>query len=228
MIDRVDEFIFLDDVDVIQRDWKTRNRIRKERTAAETKWLSVPIAKDCHRGTPIAEARIGGDGTWRRRHVDAVTAVYSGAPHFGDALDLLRRGLDREALTLADLNVGMVGDTCEYLGIETPLRRASQTPTQGAKTLKLLALCQTRQAEAYLANNGSSGYLEAERFEEAGISVRFQDYEHPHYEQVCDALRLPYLSHLSVLDLIANHGHESLSLLRQGRPDCATGVIEGP
>ncbi len=76
MIDRVDEFVFLDDVDLIMREWKTRNRIRKERTGGEAKWLTVPIARECRRGTPIAGARLGGDPAWRSRHLDAFREVY--------------------------------------------------------------------------------------------------------------------------------------------------------
>ena len=79
MIDRVDEFVFLDDVDLIMREWKTRNRIRKERASVETKWLTVPIARGSRRATTIWAARIGGDGTWRARHLDALRAVYARA-----------------------------------------------------------------------------------------------------------------------------------------------------
>lgn len=222
MIDRVDEFIFLDDVDVIQRDWKTRNRIRKERTSAETKWLSVPIAHECRRLTPIAEARIGGDGTWQKRHLDAFAMVYAETPFFGEAKALFEECLAVEAATLGDLNVHMVRRTCAHLGITTSTQRASETPTEGCKTDKLAALSEIAGATTYLANNGSAGYLEPERFTSSGIAVTFQDYEHPTYAQSSGKQSLPFLSHLSIFDLIANHGPNSLMILRQGRPTFAT------
>ena len=58
MIDRVDEFTFLDDVDFIKREWKNRNRIRRDRTSSETKWLSVPIERASQRGTHISDAQL--------------------------------------------------------------------------------------------------------------------------------------------------------------------------
>jgi hypothetical protein len=222
MIDRVDEFVFLDDVDVIQRDWKTRNKIRKERTGQDTKWLSVPIAHECRRLTPISEALIGGDGTWRKRHIDAFTMVYREAPYFLEAKNLLQGGLAREASTLADLNIGLIKDVCEYMGIETPTQRASNLPSAGKKTSKLLALCDQVKASAYLANNGSACYLEESLFQAAGIQLTYQDYEHPSYSQFSAEQGLSFLSHLTVLDLIANQGPHSLDILRQGRPACAT------
>ena len=221
MLDRVDEFIFLDDVDVIQRDWKTRNRIRKQRDGDQTKWLSVPLEHASRRLTPIDEARLGGDGSWRRRHLDALAEVYARAPFGEHAAQLLEVGLARPATTLADLNIGLVEDLCSYLGIDTPTRRASALGATGRKTDKLVALCELAGADAYLANNGSAGYLESARFEARGMRVAYQDYGHPTYAQTSAGARLPFLSHLSVLDLIANHGPDSLAILREGRPTCA-------
>ena len=43
LIEIVDEFIFLDDVQFIKREWKNRNKIRKDFNSSETKWLSIPI-----------------------------------------------------------------------------------------------------------------------------------------------------------------------------------------
>jgi hypothetical protein len=222
MIDRVDEFVFLDDVDVIQREWKTRNRIRKECTSSDTKWLSVPIVRECRRKTPLAEALIGGDGTWRKKHLDALRTVYHGAPCFEDAERILIEGFSRESKTIADLNITLVEGLCEYLGITTPMRRATEIPTTGHKTEKLLAICERVGADDYLANNGSSDYLDVSRFEEQGIHVQYQDYEHPTYSQFAGREELPFVSHLSILDLIANHGDESLELIRQGRPTTAS------
>lgn len=221
MIDRVDEFVFLDDVDVIMREWKTRNRIRKQRAGTETKWLTVPIERRSRRGTYLCDARIGGESTWRRKHRDALRAVYDRAPFFDDAYRLLHDGLARGVATLADLNIALVEDTCAYLGITTPLRRSSELGTTGHKTDKLVAVCLAVGADGCLANNGSAGYLERDRFTERRIEVDFQDYRHPTYRQTSGGEELPFLSHLSILDLIANHGIESLRILRSGSPKCA-------
>ena len=218
MIDRVDEFWFFDDVDFIKREWKNRNRIRKERTSSETKWLSVPIERSSQRGTALHRARIAVGEPWRKRHMDAFRHVYRDAPHFTDARDLLRRGLERPAETLADLNVGLVEDIADYLGIETRLGRTSTLGVGGRKTERLVEVCRATAATSYLANNGSATYLEPERFAAASIELAYQDYAHPTYEQRSGEQPLPFLSHLSVLDLIANAGEASLAILREGAP----------
>ena len=216
MIDRVDEFWFLDDVDFIKREWKNRNRIRKDRTGAEVKWLTVPIERASQRGTHIAAAKLASDVDWRRRHLDAFRHVYRHAPFFTDALELLEAGFARTAATLGDLNVALLIDLCRYLGIETALGCTSSLGASGHKTEKLIGVCRAVGATGYLANNGSAGYLRLECFADERIACAFQDYEHPTYEQRSQGALLPFVSHLSVLDLIANQGADSLELLRQG------------
>ena len=216
MIDRVDVFVFLDDVQFIQREWKNRNRIRGERRGQEPKWLSVPVQRECKRGTPIHETLLS-EGSWRQEHLDSFRHVYRGAPFLSDALDLLRSGLDRPHRFLGPFNEAIVREICIYLGIHRRFERSSELGCPGRKTERLVNLCQAVEARAYLANNGSAGYLDGSLFEAQGLAWEFQDYSHPSYEQWDGGESLPFLSHLSILDLIANHGPASLDILRLGR-----------
>jgi len=220
MIDRVELFVFLDDVDFIKREWKNRNKIRKDARSADTKWLSVPIEHTDQRGTWIRDARIA-DTPWRQQHMDGFRHVYRRTAHFADAFELLRSSLEGPQVTLGDLNVGSIATICEYLGITTALERSSTTGCEGKKTDKLLSLAKSVNATSYLANNGSAAYLDESRFLEAGIDCAYQDYQHPDYGQAHGGEELPFLSHLSILDLIANHGPDALEVLREGRPSHA-------
>lgn len=216
MLDRVDVFVFLDDVDFIKREWKNRNRIRKEPAASEPKWLSVPIVHADQRGTPIHRARLA-DGDWRERHLAAFRHVYAQAPFGPEAVDLFDLCLGLPADDLADLNVAGVRTIADYLGLDTETVRSSDLDVSGAKTERLVGLCRALDAGSYLANNGSAAYLEPERFCAEGIDCAYQDYVHPEYTQRWRGAELPFLSHLSVLDLVANHGPDALAILREGR-----------
>jgi len=46
-------------------------------------------------------------------------------------------------------------------------------------------------------------------YEEAEIEVKFQDYHHPLYTQLFG----DFIPYLSVIDLIFNHGRDSLAIL---------------
>ena len=40
LIDRVDTFVFYDDVDYTKQDWRTRNQVK---TANGSSWLTIPV-----------------------------------------------------------------------------------------------------------------------------------------------------------------------------------------
>jgi len=50
-------------------------------------------------------------------------------------------------------------------------------------------------------------------FEEAGISVEFQEYAHPEYAQVY----APFIAGMSAIDLLFNCGRDGIELLRKSR-----------
>ncbi len=216
MIDRVDRFVMLDDVQFIRREWKNRNRVRKDRRSIETKWLTVPLHRKSQRNTRICDAEIDEGSDWRQKHRDSLRQVYGKAPHFADVEGVLD-GVNGDGRTLGDLNAALLQGFCCYLGIETELVRSSEMHVEGRKTEKLANLCTKIGAGFYLANNGSAAYLDPRCFSSRGIEWAFQDYRHPTYLQITGGEELPFLPYLSVVDLISNHGQHSLEILRQGR-----------
>jgi hypothetical protein len=61
-----------------------------------------------------------------------------------------------------------------------------------------------------LAGSGGRDYMDLDRYERNGIEVHIQEYHHPVYEQRFGTFE-PFMS---VLDLLFNHGSESLNILR--------------
>lgn len=218
MIDRVDRFVFLDDVDFIKREWKNRNKVRKERTSADTKWLTVPIERNCQRGTPIHEARLANEQNWVQNHLNTIQQVYRGTEYYTDVYPWLEALLRQPAQTLGELNGRLITQLCARLGIQTELVRSSDLDTTGRKTERLVSVLHAVQATHYLANNGSASYLEPQHFHSAHIEWGYQNYTHPRYSQHSQDQPLPFLSHLSVVDLLMNHGPASLEIIRRGRP----------
>ena len=218
MIDRVDLFVLFDDVDFIKREWKNRNRIRKDQTSTETRWLTVPVKRSCQRGTPIHQARLANDLEWSQTHLNAIQQVYRGTTHFAELYPWLEAQLRPPAQTLGELNCRLIVALCEFLGIHTSLVRSSELTNNGRKTDRLLSVLNAVNASHYLANNGSASYLEPQCFTDANIEWRYQDYTHPIYIQRSKNKEVPFLSHLSVIDLLMNHGPQSLEIIRKGRP----------
>ena len=79
----------------------------------------------------------------------------------------------------------------------------------------MVEICRKLKCSRYLSPPGAKEYLSKDRsaFDEAGIGIVMQKYEHPRYNQG----GLPFVSHLSIVDLLLNEGAKSLEIIRSGR-----------
>jgi len=98
----------------------------------------------------------------------------------------------------------------EVLGIDTPLFVASELgefPDNPDE--RLVAITRHFNGDTYLAGSGGRQYMDLEKYSAHGIEVKFQDYQHPEYDQLFGE----FIPNMSVIDLILNHGDRSLSIL---------------
>ncbi len=219
MIDRVDTFVFLDDVQFVRREWKNRNRIRKTADGTETKWLTVPIVKQ-PRESLILNTLVSEEINWSANHLSAVKEVYRRSPGFEKHFPLLVSVLQPEpGETIADLNIRTTKQICAYLGIRTRMVRSSELHQCGKREERLRNICIDLGANAYLANNATASYVPQGYFEEMGIRMEVQEYSHPVYRQQSGKNELQFLSHLSIVDLLMNTSREETAnaILLSGR-----------
>jgi hypothetical protein len=73
-------------------------------------------------------------------------------------------------------------------------------------------MCEQLHADAYIFGELGRNYANVEAFQTAGVQVIFQEYKHPVYAQQHGE----FTSHLSVLDLLFNHGPRSREILMGG------------
>jgi hypothetical protein len=109
------------------------------------------------------------------------------------------------------LNIEAVRRLTGILGLDTPLYIASEIgafPEDPDE--RLIAITRHFGAETYLAGAGGRGYMDLNKYDKAGVQVVFQEFTHPVYDQLFGEFE-PFMS---VIDLIFNHGSESLKILR--------------
>ena len=113
---------------------------------------------------------------------------------------------------LADIDLHMLDLARTWLGVTVPIVRASSLNLRGAKTDRILSLCDAVGASTYLSGGGGSrGYLDTVRLQHAGITTIWQTFAHPHYPQRYGGLG--FVSHLGFLDLLFNCGPDSAARL---------------
>lgn len=212
MAHRADVFVMLDDVQFVRSWWTNRNRIRK-REAPNWQWVTAQVHHAPQKSL-INSIKLTYEKRWRNRIVESLRRMYGRSPYFktysDDISDTLLTDFDR----LADLNLAIIRLFLSLLGIQDRLLQSSTLPTEGTRDEKLAKICQELNADIYLANNGAKSYIEPEKFHRRDIGFVFQDYEHPTYDQG----GAPFISHLSVVDLLFWHGPAAREILLQGRP----------
>jgi WbqC-like protein family len=201
LINQVDEFVFLDEVQYTRRDWRNRNKIK---VGGVVQWLTIPVEAKGRYHQRIDETRIA-DSSWAERHFDTLVHAYRRAPHFDEVAALLeplyRRHADTELLT--EVNTGFVAAICGELGIGTRLSRSTEYPTGDERSLRLVDLCRAAGADEYLSGPAARDYLDVEAFAQAGVRVRWADYSgYPEYPQ----LGGEFEHGVSIVDLLFNTG----------------------
>jgi len=205
-----DVFVSFDDVQYLPRDWNNRNRIKTEVGPA---WLTVPVLSKGHREIPIREIRINNAAPWRRKHWNAIRLNYSKAPHFDEYAPFLEDVYRRDWEYLTELCEYMLRWFLDVLGIDVKFLRASEHAFRGRKSDLVLDMCQRLGAHTFIFGEQGRNYADVDAFERAGIRPAFQDYVHPEYPQI----RGPFVSHLSIIDLLFNCGSDSFAVLMRGQ-----------
>jgi len=225
LIDQVDTFVFLDDVQFEKQSWQQRNRIK---TPTGLQWLTVPVIFRGRFGQLINEVEIRDREFWRH-HLRAIELNYRRAPFFDQYFDDLCLRLNcTEGTRLVDLNIRLIEWLLDTLGIRTR-RLTSSHLKQAGKRVELLGnLCAALDATQYVSPLGATSYLLEGTDAPLGTAVEllFQHYEHPHYRQLFP----PFRPQACILDLLFNEGDRSLEILRSGRrppllPAQASGAV---
>lgn len=216
LIARSDRFVYLDDAQYERGTWHQRNRVLLN---GQAHWLTVPVRRQSL-GDSLLEVRVDDAAHWRRKHLALVTNAYGRHPHAGEALALAQLAADSTGITsLGLLNIALIEHCCSAMGLPASRLRASELRVEGARTARVLAICGKLGATTYLSPPGARDYLEADGFRrQSGIKLEFDEFPAPAYPQLGAR---DFVSHLSVLDVVANIGWRGLSRYIAG-PDNAS------
>lgn len=212
LIDQSDVFVFLDVAQLVKQSWHQRNRIK---VGHELRWLTVPVKKSGRRDQSIEETEITCALDFPRCHIGLIQNSYGRAPYFRQYFPALKSILESAGPSLSTLDQRLIRWMTEVLGLSTEFKNSSALAAQGKRSERLVEICEEVGATTLLAPIGSAVYMltEPEVFARHGITVRFQNYEHPEYRQMSQ----PFLPYASTIDLLFNEGERALDIIRSGR-----------
>jgi len=210
-IDQSDVFIFLDNVQYKKNEYQNRNRIK---TVNGWQWLTVPVLYKFPQ--KINEVRINNKIDWKRKHLNALVTNYSKAEYFEKYIGYFKELYSKEWEYISNINIEVTRQLAEFLGIKKNFIIVSEIiHLKGGfsddPTERLIELCRLIGADTYLAGKDGAKYMDVEKFTKSGIKLTFQDFKHPVYNQ----LFRKFEPNMSVIDLLFNHGKESLEIIRK-------------
>jgi hypothetical protein len=207
---RSDVFVLYDDVQYDKHGWRNRNRIK---TPQGAQWLTVPVMTRGQGKPTNREVRIVPGDPWPRKHLQALRTYYAKAPAFDLVFPRIEVWLSRRWEFLWELDMAGLALICDLLGFQRDIRLSSTLGIDGGQTDRLIRICRAFGADTYLTGDAAKAYLDEEAFAKAGIRFEYHHYRHPTYAQ----LHGEFLSHLSIVDLLMNHGSKSLEILLDRR-----------
>jgi len=208
-ISKADLFVVLDQVQ-FQRGFINRNKIK---TPTGWQWLTVPVIHKFHLKR-INEVKIDNQiMDWKRDHWMSLVHNYSKASHFEEQVDFFKNVFERDWKLLTELDIYLIKNLMNILGLETSVKKLSSLNVNGKGTELLINICKAVEADTYLSGEGGKRYMDMKRFEEENIKVLFQEFNHPKYPQVFEK-KAGFIPNLSIVDLLFNCGEKSLNIIK--------------
>ena len=203
VIKRCDIFVFLDDVQYTNRDWRNRNKIK---ALDGTQWLSVPTHSISHKSI-INKTIINYSINWQRKMMHAIYRNYSKAPFFNDYVNIIEGLLfGKSYKTISDLDTETTIALARELGIYgTEFLLSSNLRCPGKKSEKILNVCLHLGADCYISGPSGLNYLSLKDFKKHDIDVIIHNYDYPEYAQ----LYSNFVHEVSIIDMLFNLGRSA-------------------
>jgi hypothetical protein len=211
IINMVDEFILLDEVQYTRRDWRNRNKIK---TPQGTQWLTIPVEVKDKYFQEIKDTKIADKG-WGGKHWQTIKHNYSKARYFKEFKDRLEPlYLNNKDEYLSQINYTFITTVCAILGIDTRISWSfdyGETCEIKGKTERLVELCREVAASHYLSGPSAKNYIDESLLNEANIEIQWMDYQgYPEYQQLFG----DFIHEVSIIDLIFNEGANAQKFMK--------------
>jgi hypothetical protein len=198
---RSDIFVFLDDVQLV-RNYIYRTSLNIN---GNPQFFSVPIKRESQK--QLISQSYFANSLWRRKLKGTLMANYSKAPFYKESIDFTQNLIDFNTDSLSEFNINTIIALTEYLGIENTFINSSSLLIPDSSTKRLVEIIKRVNGDTYLSGMGGDKYQLGALFERDKISLLYNEFEHPVYNQNNTKTFLPGLS---ILDVLFNIGKEKV------------------
>lgn len=203
---KADAFVLLDEVQLEKNSLMLKNRILDKN--GEVKFITISGETKGFLGREYRDILTKDVDVWKSRQMNAMRDYYRKAAFSGEIIPLLEEFFKQDLPTVCQWTCASIEWVRKLLDVSTPLIRQSEVDydRESRRSDLVYAICKAIGADTYFSGRGASvEYLDREKFAENGVSIVFQDFQHPVYPQCNSAEFIPGIS---VLDMLFNCGIE--------------------
>lgn len=197
-----DIFVYLDDVEFSKNSPHNKNKIKTPNGPIS---LTVPIKYSGNSSKKIHEIPIENVYPWQKKHWRSIEMNYSKSTYYKEFGEILYNEIySKEWVFLGDLNISIIEIIKKYLSISTPCIPSSSLNINLNNNEKLVEICKKVGADSFLVKPNTNHYHPKDFFKKNNISLKEFKYSLKNYSQNYGV----FISGLSIIDLIFNHGPE--------------------
>jgi len=209
LMKHTDKFILLDEVQFIRHGWIERNRVLKQNGG----WLyiHVPIIKNEGRDTLIKNIIIDNSKAWKEKIFSQLASYKKIAPNYFPVIGMLKDVFENDFEDVTSLNKTTLLAVCQHLGLNTDIQVFSQMGLKIEEAREpdewALNICkEIKEVNEYINPSGGQGFFNKQKYENAGITLKFQKFTITEYNQK----REPFETGLSIIDVMMFNSIEQI------------------
>lgn len=196
LINAVDKFVLLDDVNYINRGWINRNRILVN---GKENFITIPLIK-VSQNKKINEIEISSDIKWKKSLVKTIEFNYKKAKYYSEVNEILLSCINCDKSNLTEyINYSLVRIS-DYLEIKTEFVASSTVyENENLKAEdRIIDICLKERASDYINPIGGTDLYSIEDFKQKNLNLYFLKTMNIEYLQIKNSF-VPWLSIIDVL-----------------------------
>ena len=172
LLNYVDEFVFLDDVEVSKQSWQTRNIFN---ISGSVKWISVPVLGSSK--LRLCDVPLNKVEFFLKKLRKSLVQANAKSKYIDTIHEMFLRIESEDCRTLAELNMTIIKIYCDFLNISTPLHRSSEMEIFETRDKKVINIVNILQGTDYIATPGAREYMEKFGLNNYPFDVHYFDYQ---------------------------------------------------
>lgn len=167
LIDKVDHFVFLDDVNYFKKGFINRNNVWSKQGVQS---FSLPI-KGASQNKLIKELDYLNDN---EKFKNTIIHIYKKSPFFNQLIDNIFQVTDAEEQAVSSVNGASIIMTCNYLGLKKSFSFSSELglPQTLSAENRIIEICRAVEADTYINPMAGMHLYNEQTFSEQKIKLR--------------------------------------------------------